>query len=396
MAEKFDRNQFKATSVAELKKLKTEEDAVVGTGSFNKDFISIEEGTNKIRLAPKFPHEKDFYLMRMTHWGSIEKDGGDLVRIPILNSKIHGGTKLDIFESYIAFAQERMADKPEQIKVITDWQKGISASVTWWAYGWLLKKDKDPKFGIYEFKKSIRDQINSLCIIEDEEEAIETDPFTDVDTGKPIIVTFNPKEKNKKDWHKIQLAKNEFPLTDKMFEELLSKEPLTKMMRGVYDMEMFEKACEAIRNFDVENELDLFDDGDFQETVALVKAQYTSKGKEVDKKKTTSKVKEEPETKKTTKKVETKKVKGDKFTDMDRTELKEYIGEEELEISVKKSDSDDDIRNKIRTYEAENSKEEVEEDDEVEEKVVKGKKEEKKPALTIAELRAKLAADKKK
>ena len=39
---------------------------------------------------------------------------------------------------------------------------------------------------------------------------------------------------------------------------------------------------------------------------------------------------------------------GDEFDDMDRKELKHYIKENELEITVKKSMSDDDIRDLIR------------------------------------------------
>lgn len=413
---KLNRDQFKATSIAELKKLKAEEDVIAGTSNFNKDFISIDEGTNKIRLAPKFPDEKDFYLMRVVHWGSIEKEGGDLVRIPILNSKIHGGTKLDIFESYIAFAIEKLTSDPEKAKIITDWQKGISSTISWWAYGWLLKKDQKPKFGIYEFKKSVRDQINSLCIIEDEDEAIEVDPFTDVDDGIPIILTYNPKEKNKKDWHKIQLAKNKFPLTEEMFDELLTKEPLTKMMRGVYTLSNFETACEAIRNFDVENEFDFFDDADFQETLTTIKAQYSSSK---DSSKKTEKVsdkkdKKTEKTSKVTKKVETKpeveeedeeeevkpkKVAGDKFSKLDREELKEYISEEELEVVVKKSDSDEDIRNKIRDFEKSLSKkkEVLEEDDDEEEDSDDETEAEEKPtgSLTLEQLRAKLKTGKK-
>lgn len=74
---------------------------------------------------------------------------------------------------------------------------------------------------------------------------------------------------------------------------------------------------------------------------------------------------------------------GDEFDEMDRTELKAYIKENELEITVKKSMSDDDIRNLIR--EAVND-EEAEEDEEPEEapapKTKTAKKDEKKENKT--------------
>lgn len=62
---------------------------------------------------------------------------------------------------------------------------------------------------------------------------------------------------------------------------------------------------------------------------------------------------------------------GDELDDMDRGELKDYIKENELEITVKKSWSDDDIREKIREAMGD-------EEDEEEDEVAAPKKEEKK------------------
>ena len=75
---------------------------------------------------------------------------------------------------------------------------------------------------------------------------------------------------------------------------------------------------------------------------------------------------------------------GDEFADMDRTALKAYIKDNELEITVKKSMSDDDIREAIRA--------EVEEAKPAPVKTKVAKKEEKKPAAKKEE---KKAADKK-
>ena len=76
---------------------------------------------------------------------------------------------------------------------------------------------------------------------------------------------------------------------------------------------------------------------------------------------------------------------GDEFADMDRTALKAYIKDNELEITVKKSMSDDDIREAIRA--------EVEEAKPAPVKTKVAKKEEKKPAAAKKE--EKKAADKK-
>lgn len=86
---------------------------------------------------------------------------------------------------------------------------------------------------------------------------------------------------------------------------------------------------------------------------------------------------------------------GDEFDDMDRTELKAYIKDNELNITVKKSMSDDDIRELIREAVAEND----EEDNEPEEEEAKpapkaNKKSAEKPAPKKEEKKA--AKDEKK
>lgn len=69
----------------------------------------------------------------------------------------------------------------------------------------------------------------------------------------------------------------------------------------------------------------------------------------------------------------------DEFDDMDRTELKAYIKDNELNITVKKSMSDDDIRELIRAAVVENDEEDNEPEEEEEAKPAP-KKEEKKAA----------------
>jgi hypothetical protein len=372
MSTKFSRDQFKPTNVTDLKKLKDTEDKQLGVSNNSKEFIEINEGSNKIRLAPKFPGEKDFYLMRMTHWGSITKNDGTLARVPILNSRIHGGTAMDIFEEYIAFAKKMYASDVEKIKILTDWKTGVASSVSWWAYGWAIKKDVDPKFGILEFKRNVRDSINSLSIIEDDDEAIECDPFTDPETGRSIIIKFDSKSKDKNKKYTVQLSSVATPLTDEMFDELVSKQPLSEIMRDVYTISDFEKGLEALRNFDIENEFEIFDEAEFLSIVKTVKAQYS---KLPAKKSSKPSVEEEDEEEEKP----VKKAIKDHLSKLDRDELKEYIEDNDLDVLVKKLDSDEIIRNKIREVEKPVTKttkpskvvEEEEEEEEEEEKPVK-------------------------
>ena len=87
---------------------------------------------------------------------------------------------------------------------------------------------------------------------------------------------------------------------------------------------------------------------------------------------------------------------GDEFEDMDRTELKAYIKDNELNITVKKSMSDDDIRELIRAAVAENDDEdnEPEEEEEAKSAPKASKKSAEKPAPKKDEKKA--AKDEKK
>ena len=75
---------------------------------------------------------------------------------------------------------------------------------------------------------------------------------------------------------------------------------------------------------------------------------------------------------------------GDELDNMDRSELKAYIKEHELDVKVTKKMEDDDIREAIRAAEAENGDDEDEQEDEPElepeEKPAKAEKSEKKAA----------------
>lgn len=87
---------------------------------------------------------------------------------------------------------------------------------------------------------------------------------------------------------------------------------------------------------------------------------------------------------------------GDEFDDMDRTELKAYIKDNELNITVKKSMSDDDIRELIRAAVIENDEEDNEPEEEEESKPAPkaSKKSSEKPAPKKEEKKA--AKDEKK
>jgi hypothetical protein len=155
--------------------------------------------------------------------------------------------------------------------------------------------------------------------------------------------------------------------------------PIAEMYTNCYGLKQFERALEGLQCFDEENEIDLFDDDEWVEHLEEIRAQYDAEDEEEKKPtKKASKTVEKPAKKKVEEpedesddeeedEVEDEKEdngEGDEFDGMDRTALKKYINSNELEITVKKSSSDDDIRNAIREEVSKPKDDDVEEEEE--------------------------------
>ena len=259
----------------------------------------------------------------------------------------------------------------------------------------------------------VRDAMNKLAFSEDEDEVIEVDPFTDPDEGLPVMVTYrkNPNKKKGENFYEVSFPKkvSARPLTDEEIEYFMTLKPLNEIL-SKYGMKDFERALEGLQNFDEENEIGLFDDEDWIEHLEEIKAQYDSDDSEEDsapKKKTAVKkavkkayakseeedeeeekneADDEEENEEEEDDEEENNEDGDEFDSMDRVALKKYITANGLEISVKKSMSDDDLRNAIRSAAKSDDADEAEdeeEDDETEEEA---------PAkVSLSDIRKKLA-----
>lgn len=381
------RSQLKATSMKSLKKRIEQDDEMLG--SQKSEYLQLEDGkTLKIRIFPAHPGGEDFYIARKCYWLPFTGQDGDTYRGTVNDSRVHGGTRYDIVEEYVKYAKKKVgsdADKLEALVGTGPKSNSLNPQQSWICYADIVRPDEELRAKLWEFKKMVRDQLNKLACSEDADEAIEVDPFTDPDEGQPINVTYNknPNKKKGENFYDVAFpAKSKArPLTDEEIEYFMKQKPLTEII-GKYGIADFNKALDGLQNFDQENEIDLFEDEDWLEHLEEIKAQYDEEEEEQEEKpakKTTKKPAkpadddEEEEEEKPAKKAS--KREEDEFDDMDRTELKAYINENELEISVKKSMSDDDLRDAIRQELAsqeenseENNEPEPEEEEEEEEK----------------------------
>ena len=404
------RSQLKATSIKRLQKQIDEDNAMVGAQN-STEYLNLEDGkTVKIRIFPGHPGVQDFYVAKKCYWLSFVGDDGETHRGTVLDSKVHGKTKFDVVEEYVKWAKKKIgndADKLEALVGNGPKSNSLNPQYSWLCYADKINGDDQLRAKIWEFKKMVRDAMNKLAFSEDEDEVIEVDPFTDPDEGLPIMVTYrkNPNKKKGENFYEVAFPKkvSARPLTDEEIEYFMTLKPLNEIL-SKYGMKDFERALEGLQNFDEENEIGLFDDEDWIEHLEEIKAQYDSDDSEED-----SAPKKKTAVKKAVKKAYAKSEDdeeeekdeaddeeeddeeendedGDDFDSMDRVALKKYITANGLEISVKKSMSDDDLRNAIRSAAKSNDADEAddeEEDDETEEEA---------PAkVSLSDIRKKLA-----
>src|SRR5574344_40806 len=403
------RSQLKATSIKRLQKQIDADNEMVGTGA-STEYLNLEDGkTIKIRIFPGHPGQEDFYVAKKCYWLGFRTDDGEARRGTVLDSKVHGGTKYDVVEEYVKYAKKFIgndADKLEALVGNGPKSNSLNPQYTWLCYADRVNGDDQLRAKIWEFKKMIRDAMNKLAFSEDEDEVIEVDPYTDPDEGLPINVTYrkNPNKKKGENFYEVAFPKkvSARPLTDEEIEYFMSLKPLSEVI-SKYGMRDFERALEGLQNFDEDNEIGLFEDEAWLEHLEEIKAQYdsdddddASKKKLAATKKTTVKKAapareeedEDDEEEEGDDEEEEQKADGDEFDDMDRSELKKHISKNGLEVSVKKSMSDDDLREAIRAA----SK--VEPDDEEEDDEEEDEAEDNEPAparVSLGDIRKKLA-----
>jgi len=263
-----------APKLQDVKKNNEEDESALGWGS-GGEYLDFEDGkTIKLRFFP--PHEKgNFFLLRKRYWLPVEKDGGEIGRTTVLDSIRHGGTKRDIVDEYVKLAQKVLKGNSAGLKKLTDgYGGGISPSIDWVAYA-LKLAGESRQFGIIAFKKTVRDEINKINFIEEDDEPVETiDIFTG--EGYPLLVKYNSKPNKKKgeDYYVCQKGKKPVELEDEDILQWGDAKPLSEIYLDTYGLKDFEKALECLRVFDEQEDFGVFDDDRWEEICEEVKEQY--------------------------------------------------------------------------------------------------------------------------
>lgn len=385
----FDRNRFQAAKLEVNKKTTEEVDKIFKPNFTRGDYHSIDEGKNYFRMMP--PHNSDEPSMqpKVIYWLDCkveeiknDKSTGTFVikPRPIFDSRVHGGTPKDIIDEYINFTKkvifETVQDKEERLKLLSPingwrskdgkWNPGILPNQSFVCYA-TKGEIKPENLGRLELWKRDKDTLEKLNISEESDEPIVTDMFSHPTEGTQFVIT---KGRNNKGELFTLITKNSFDVknvkdiskayeewkssqivSDEVLEKLSEMEPLSKQFKNAYKRSDFEKALTALQMFDEKHGYLTFQNQNFIDIVEEIDSYY-SDVLEV----TTSE--------------ENVVSKSDylDINEMTRSELKDYIKQNKLPITVVGSMNEDIIRELI--YQVESSNEEkseviVEEKEEV-------------------------------
>lgn len=378
----IDRSKFKATTRAAAQKTDKVVRNVIGGKGERADRLKIEPGKNYFRIFPFHPDGggETYYEPLATYYlpieQEVEKDGKKRVEMrtkPVFHARIHHSKlKKDVVEEYKKFcekvAKENFSSEAERerylkpLKYDRVTRKGGLDPVE--EYAIYAKKinvvDGSSVFGLLSYKTAVKIGLNKIAASESDDEPLGTDPFTDLEDGRTVTVTYDDKATRPQDYYDVQLyvKTNEkrqlilHPITDAELEKFMQVPSLHKLFRDVYSKYHFNLAVKGLKNFDSEFKMGVFNYEEWTDILEQLE----------------SEIPDDNSAPGETKPVSSKTLSSDEFDEMDRSELKGYNRDNNCGVIVTTKMSDDEIREQLRDWketqgEVEDEKEEVEEEE---------------------------------
>lgn len=414
MAKKFDRSAFKDTITAA--QLKAEDQKIKSVTSKSNDngyvgYHTITEGLNRYRIYPAHPNDEghSFIVPVQRWWLSIEvverdengKEKFDkktkkpimkMVRKRVFDGRIHSKVERDIVDEYIKFLtkilkEDGLSETEVQEKLLPingSYAKKINGIVG--KPEWMMYADhidgKTKTFGKLPVGKAVKMRINDIIAREGADEPLGSEsnnPFTDPDDGRLLEITYDENATRPQDYYKTEINSaydkvskmiELHPLSDEDLEAFMEHKSLAEQYINCYTTKDFDLALEGLKNLDKENNYGVFEYDEFLDICEELSGLYPEpdevekEGKEESKsstkKFTASKKVQAEETEEEEEEVE----ETDDINLMNRAQLKTFIKENECDIIVRSSMSDDDIRRDILAWqESDMEGDEVEEEE---------------------------------
>lgn len=427
----IDRSKFK--DKVSSKALKQRDQEIENTISDRKGgyagFLSIDDGQNKFRIYPPHPNDEGnkFVQAKQVWWLPVmtekkdknkevvkNEDGSAVmveVRKPIFDSRIHSeNMNIDLVDEYIKFLKNKLSDdglsddeiEEAMLPIYGSYAKkiqGIVGKPTWIVYA-DKHKGNSKEFGRLEFGRAVKMGINDLIAVEEGDEPLTTEginnPFTDVEEGRLLIVTYDSNAKKPMDYYKVQIDSsydretkmvNLFPLGDDDLEKFMEYPSLASLYKDSFKRKDFELQLEGLKRVDDKNNYGIFGHEEFLEIVSNIMEMVPEDEDESE------------ETEKSEPKKEKEEIRTDlpwELDEMSRKELKEYIRENNIPFNPKPSMENEEIVERIREFEEEaNQEQEETEKENTSEKEVEPKTTEKTKSGS-GDVKAKMAAMKAK
>jgi len=368
----IDRSKYRSTSTAALVDKDKEIDKKMGRSEGQRaDFLSIDNGKNVFRIYP--PHANDGGVLFaepkvvtfLPIWVEEKDDKGKVKKVlkqkNVFNGKVHGKLTKDLVEEYINFVKKIASDKGLSGDDYTDFlsplygvyskdpakrKQGITYRNSWVLYADKHEGDKTT-FGRLEIGKSVKERLNKLAAsTESSDEPAGVDPFTGVEDGRAIIITYNKDADKPQDYYTTELDNSTtkvqgmtlvktYPLSDEQLEHLETFPSLVKLFHNVFSRRDFDLQLDGLKNFDEANEnYQVFSYDEWFDIVDSIEKQLPAVTED-----TSKEIEEDLD----------KEIEGDEFDLMTRAELKAYNQSEGLNVKVIVGMSDDDLRKAIRT-----------------------------------------------
>ena len=272
-----------ASKTQVLKKQSEESRKFVYENTEQIPFLKIEDGSNKFRLFPPHnPNDSFMELKKVVFMDSVDEKTGEKRKIPVKNAIVHGGLEKDLIEEYYRFAlnfykkkieesqeEEEVSFASKVINIITGFKLGIAYNTKWVSYAKKMV-GRESQFGILEFSNAIKKKIEELSVQEDENgDPIETDPFTDSEDGKAIIIKKEVSNslKQGKTVEKTSYTatieyKGDYSLEEKEIKDFIEVKPLTELRKS-FKYEDFLKQVECLELYDKSFKLNIIKNKDF-------------------------------------------------------------------------------------------------------------------------------------
>lgn len=390
----LDRSKFKASVVQKTIDQEKEANKLTGKGGRERaGLLELEVGRNRFRIYPAHPGDEDavysetistVYLPAMV----VEKDdkGNEIIekgkpkmkRVmkQIFNSKLHGGTEKDLVEEYINIAKDIAAniqDKAEKQKLLDKIYGKYSDNPSFRISGCnyqnraVMYADKldgqgqPEKFGRLELKMTVKKQMNEIAALEANDDPLGVDPFSDPESGLPVIITLRkpaageklqPSDYYKvtldKDFHKVKKTLIEYPISDERLEKFMTYPSLVSLYKNVFKKRDFELQLAGLEMYDTEQQIGIFDTEEFMAIAEEISSYFDGEDEggmtdeDVAALESMGSEEEQEEVAETTDDAQ------DEYDLMTRVELVAFIKSEKLKITFTPRTSEEDLRLMIR------------------------------------------------